>query len=743
MPPNAHTRILSTQPKPLPRTASARSPDERNVHDLQQSAPVRSGDFIAAIVVLSLLFAGSADAHVYWANGGAATIGRANLDGTGCNQSFISGATTPRGRGRCRPRLLGQRRSAARSAAPTSTARASNQSFISGASTRAASRSTPARLLGGLHGGTIGRANLDGTGVDQSFIDGVDRARAASRSTPATSTGRTPARHDRPRQPRRHGRRPELHRRRRPDPAGVAVDARHIYWTNRPHRHDRPRQPRRHRRRPELHRRREPARAASRSTEPHLLGEQHADGTIGRANLDGTGVNQSFVSGASRPCGVAIDALEIGYPRPKGADADSRLPGPGYFLIAALRLEPHARRARSRFCTPPVQSSGFLTPSVHRMRNGAGANSIDSVVLKSCDRQSRDGHGRGGREDRGLDDRRAAFKAGLGDLHRAAAGKRPCFGSRIAPRDRLRTSPPPVQDFAFKFTVPCQTTASTTVAPLDLRRRPPAPTRSSPGRSASRPRTIWQLGDVELSSTGAATASPRMSQETRSSSSRGVRPADPDARSSHAISISAIVVLSLLFAGEAVDARTSTGPTAPPDDRARERRRHRRRTRASSAARANPGGVGSTAPHLLGEHRRRHRSGAPISTAPASNQSFITGAGSPVRGRGRRARTSTGPTPTRRDRSGAPISTAAASIRASSPARPRPAGSPSTAGTSTGPRTATGTIGRANLDGTRREPELHHRRDRALRASRSTEATSTGRTRLARRSGVPTSTAVG
>src|ERR687886_753336 len=32
-------------------------------------------------------------------------------------------------------------------------------------------------------------------------------------------------------------------------------------------------------------------------------------GAIGRANLDGTGVDQSFITGASRPGGVAVDAL--------------------------------------------------------------------------------------------------------------------------------------------------------------------------------------------------------------------------------------------------------------------------------------------------------------------------------------------------------------------------------------------------------------------------------------------------
>ena len=35
--------------------------------------------------------------HIYWANSGSGTIGRANLDGTGVNQGFITGAASPTG----------------------------------------------------------------------------------------------------------------------------------------------------------------------------------------------------------------------------------------------------------------------------------------------------------------------------------------------------------------------------------------------------------------------------------------------------------------------------------------------------------------------------------------------------------------------------------------------------------------------------------------------------------------------
>jgi hypothetical protein len=75
--------------------------------------------------------------------------------------------------------------------------------------------------------GAIGRANLDGTGANQSFITGATF------------------------------------------PAGVAVDAQHVYWDN---------------------------------TFSH---------SIGRANLDGSAANQSFIGGANGPAGVAVDALPL------------------------------------------------------------------------------------------------------------------------------------------------------------------------------------------------------------------------------------------------------------------------------------------------------------------------------------------------------------------------------------------------------------------------------------------------
>ena len=80
----------------------------------------------------------SYQAFVYWANyryyGGGTTIGRANLDGTNPNQSFITGANSAHG-----VAVDGQ--------------------FI---------------YWTNQFGDTIGRANLDGTNPNQSFITGAN-----------------------------------------------------------------------------------------------------------------------------------------------------------------------------------------------------------------------------------------------------------------------------------------------------------------------------------------------------------------------------------------------------------------------------------------------------------------------------------------------------------------------------------------------------------------------------------------
>lgn len=95
----------------------------------------RTGTLLAALLFsLSLALSSGAEAHIYWSTG--SSIGRANLDGTGVNQSFISGTCGSFGL-------------------------AVDSNYVYWANAQCHS---------------IGRANTDGTGADQDFITGLDLA---------------------------------------------------------------------------------------------------------------------------------------------------------------------------------------------------------------------------------------------------------------------------------------------------------------------------------------------------------------------------------------------------------------------------------------------------------------------------------------------------------------------------------------------------------------------------------------
>ena len=178
--------------------------------------------------------------HIYWGNSAFGTIARANLDGTGVDQNFITGAVRPCGVAVDQTHIYWE----AGVADPTAPSgdgvigRANldgtgvNQSFIT----------SPGLPHGGLAvngahiywtnfaSSSIGRASLDGTGVDQHFIATASNAR----------------------------------------PCGVAVDGAHVFWA------------------------------------------EANPGTVARANLDGTGVNENFITGdPGGPCGVALDGTHV------------------------------------------------------------------------------------------------------------------------------------------------------------------------------------------------------------------------------------------------------------------------------------------------------------------------------------------------------------------------------------------------------------------------------------------------
>jgi urease beta subunit len=228
----------------------------------------------AAFLLLGLALASGADAAVYWSNSTAAAIGSANNDGTAVNQAFI-GVSRPRGVASDGAHVYwtnGADRSIGRANVDGTGV---NQDFITGVDTSAVAVDA-AHVYWDNRDGSIGRANLDGTGVNQTFIPqvgavfgvAVDRAHVywstfssiGRANLDGTGANQNFILFD-----------PLLDQ-----PCGVAVDAGHLYWAN-------------------------------------------ALGTIGRANLDGTGANPNFVqagqAGEDLTCGVAVDSAHLYWAR--------------------------------------------------------------------------------------------------------------------------------------------------------------------------------------------------------------------------------------------------------------------------------------------------------------------------------------------------------------------------------------------------------------------------------------------
>ena len=180
--------------------------------------------------------------HIYWAHNGlgaGTTIGRANIDGTELERSFITGALAPLDVAVDAAHVYWSNDDWSQSPDADAIGRANldgtqtDQAFIPATGWPGSGQTSPGGVAVdarhiywsnyGAFGTTLGRANLDGSDVDPRFITGAR------------------------------------------GPQGVAVDGAHIYWTN------------------------------------------AEGGTIGRANLDGTGVDQGFIGGATFPQGVAVE----------------------------------------------------------------------------------------------------------------------------------------------------------------------------------------------------------------------------------------------------------------------------------------------------------------------------------------------------------------------------------------------------------------------------------------------------
>ena len=200
--------------------------------------------------------------HIYWTDDNGTTIARANLDGTGVDRSFITG-TDSIGVAVDSHYVYWTNATAGTIGRADLDGTGVTQSFITGANDPWAVAVDGQHVYWTNYGSsTIGRANVDGTGVNQSFITGAN------------------------------------------EPSGVAVDGQHVYWIDDG----------------AIGRANLDGTGVNESfvsgnaaqgvaVDSHYVYWANYDTTIGRANLDGTGVNQSFITGVRGPFGLAVDSL--------------------------------------------------------------------------------------------------------------------------------------------------------------------------------------------------------------------------------------------------------------------------------------------------------------------------------------------------------------------------------------------------------------------------------------------------
>jgi hypothetical protein len=296
--------------------------DHAAIQETRQGARLRRkggvllvGVVLAGVVVVTTAWTSTrtaAPVHLYWANNtpgwgakpAATTIGRARLDGTGVEHSFVSGA----GRRPCGVALdrkhiywgelqggeIGRPDEGGAIGRANRDGSRVNARFVPAPGMGACGVAIAGGHIYWANGGAIARANEDGTHVDLHFIPGL--ASAAGGTCGIATAGKYVywGKWDEVTPQRTIGRAKldgsDVDSRFITgvvNACGIAVARGHIYWTNYP--------------------------AGVRSRQFRAA--------IGRANLDGTGVNQRFLRTASGPCGVAAYQDHIYWGESKGGFA--------------------------------------------------------------------------------------------------------------------------------------------------------------------------------------------------------------------------------------------------------------------------------------------------------------------------------------------------------------------------------------------------------------------------------------
>ncbi len=212
-----------------------------------------------------------AQAFLYWANGATNSIARANLDATKPDTGFIKGAQTPSGVAVDTNYVYWTNYGSGSIGRASIDGSHVQQNFITGASNPSAVAVSGRYIYWANEGSnTIGRSNLDGTGVNERFITGAAV------------------------------------------PVGIAVRGSHIYWAD----DDYPKSL-------AIERANISGGSVKANFIPnagavelavdasHIYWADFQAQTIGRASLNGTGVDEGFVHTTSSPSGVAVDAQHV------------------------------------------------------------------------------------------------------------------------------------------------------------------------------------------------------------------------------------------------------------------------------------------------------------------------------------------------------------------------------------------------------------------------------------------------
>lgn len=335
---------------------------------------------LTGLTLLACTLAARADAYVYWVNsaaGAGTTIGRANLDGSGIEQSYITGANDPCGVAVDAEHIYWANLGSNTIGRANLDGTGIDQSFItiaSGPSTQfpcgVAVNSTYIYWSnsGNANPGSIGRANLDGSGVSSGYVSGGTVE----------------------------------------SPVGVALNSQYVFWTNDDSVYRQTLDP-------------APPQSVETGLAPFvqwpsvtesrlfysvglvgilssdldgnddhdvitanaaggtaILGEKLywannlAEGTISRANLDGSSPELGVVTGVDAPHGLAVDAGvpsnafsfgELKRNKRKGtAKLPVEVPGPGELALGGKGVKPQrpATRSRQLASAKPVTGPGTV-----------------------------------------------------------------------------------------------------------------------------------------------------------------------------------------------------------------------------------------------------------------------------------------------------------------------------------------------------------------------------------------------